>query len=280
MSKEKAYRDAVLRFGSRAVVKERVTGADAALILDGIARDIRYAIRRSFRGPAFALTAILTLALGIGANVVVFGVLNSLILHPINVADSDRLFSVVHKEHGYDSQSYPDYLDFRSRNNTFSDMAAYKFYDAALGIKGVPRKSWFYEVSGNYFRMLGLRPQLGRFFDLNDERGPNSAPYVVLSDSFWRDQFGGDPHILGTTVEINKHPFTIIGVGPKDFHGTEVFFWPDFWVPIVNEQQLNGYEYLSQRRNHGVWVIGKLAGGVTVSQATDNLNAIGTQLAK
>ena len=280
MSKEEAYRDAVLRFGSRALMKERVTGADAALILDGIARDTRHAVRRSLRSPAFALTAILTLALGIGANVVVFGVLNSLILHPINVQESDRLFSVVHKEHGYDSQSYPDYLDFRSRNNTFSDMVGYKFYDAALGIKGVPRKSWFYEVSGNYFRMLGLRPQLGRFFDLNDERGPNSAPYVVLSDSFWRSQFGGDPHILGTTVDINKHPFTIIGVGPKGFHGTEVFFWPDFWIPIVNESQINGYDYLSQRVSHGLWVIGKLADGVTASQATDNLNVIGAQLAK
>ncbi|MEA2262630.1 MAG: hypothetical protein QOJ51_5455 [Acidobacteriaceae bacterium] len=258
MSKEEAYRDAVVRFGSRALMKERVTSADAALIFDGIARDTRHAIRRSFRSPAFALTAIVTLALGIGANVVVFGVLNSLILHPINVAESDQLFSVVQKSHGDDSQSYPDYLDFRSRNNTFSDMVAYKLYDAALSIHGVPKKSWFYEVSGNYFRMLGLHPQLGRFFDLNDEHGPNSAPYVVLSDSFWRDQFAADSHVLGTTVDINKHPFTIIGVAPKDFHGTEVFFWPDFWVPMVNEQQINGYEYLSKRRNHGLWVIGKV----------------------
>jgi predicted permease len=280
MSKEEASRDAMLRFGSRALMKERVTSADAALMVDGIARDTRYAIRRSFRSPAFALTAIVTLALGIGANVVVFGVLNSLILHPINVAESDRLFSVVQKPHGYDNQSYPDYLDFRSRNNTFSDMIAYKLYDAGLNTRGVTKKSWFYEVSGNYFRMLGLRPQLGRFFELNDEHGPNSAPYVVLSDSFWRDQFAADPHVLGTTVDINKHPFTVIGVAPKDFHGTEVFFWPDFWVPMVNEQQINGYEYLSQRRSHSVWVIGKVRDGVTVSQATDNLNAIGAQLAK
>jgi predicted permease len=280
MSKEAAHRDAMLRFGNPALMKERVTSADAALAFDGIARDIRYAIRHSFRSPAFALTAIVTLALGIGANVVVFGVLNSLILHPIKVAESDRLFSVVQKQHGNDSQSYPDYLDFRSRNNTFSDMVAYKLYDAALTINGVPKKSWFYEVSGNYFRMLGLRPQLGRFFDLNDEHGPNSAPYVVLSDSFWRDRFAGDPRVLGTTVDINKHPFTVIGVAPKDFHGTEVFFWPDFWVPVVNEQQINGYDYLSQRRNHGLWVIGKVKDGKTVSQATDNLNAIGAQLAK
>src|SRR5882757_6295983 len=280
MSKEEAYRDAMVRFGSRALMKERVTSADAVLMFDDIARDTRHAIRRSFRSPAFALTAIVTLALGIGANVVVFGVLNSLILHPINVAESSRLFSVVQKPHGYDNQSYPDYLDFRSRNNTFSDMVAYRLYDAGLSINGVTKKSWFNQVSGNYFRMLGLRPQLGRFFDLDDEHGPNSAPYVVLSDSFWRDQFGGDPRVLGTTVDINKHPFTIIGVAPKDFHGTEVFFWPDFWVPMVNEQQINGYEYLSQRRNHGLWVIGKVRDGVTVSQATDNLNAIGAQLAK
>jgi predicted permease len=128
--------------------------------------------------------------------------------------------------------------------------------------------------------MLGVRPQLGRFFDPNDEHGPNSAPYVVLSDPFWRDRFAGDPRVLGTTVDINKHPFTVIGVAPKNFHGTEVFFWPDFWVPMINEQQINGYDYLSQRGSHALWVIGKVRDATTVSQATDNLNAIGAQLAK
>ena len=280
MTKEEARRDAMLRFGNAGLMKERVTRADAALMLDGIARDMRYAVRTSFRSPSFAVTAILTLALGIGANIIVFGVLNALILHPIDVAQADRLFSVVQKEHGYDSQSYPDYLDFRSRNHAFSDMVAYKLYDAGLRIGGVTRKTWFYEVSGNYFRMLGLRPELGRFFDLDDERGPNSAPYAVLSDSFWRSQFDGDPHILGMTVNINKHPFTVIGVAPRNFHGTDVFFWPDLWVPMVNEQQINGFDYLSQRRNHGIRVIGKLSAGVNASQATDNLNAIGALLAK
>ncbi len=280
MSREAARRDAMLRFGNPSLMKERVTSADAALTLDGIARDIRYAVRHSSRSPAFAMTAILTLALGIGANVVVFGVLNSLLFHPINVADSNQLFSLEQKQHGYDTQSYPDYLDFRDRNSTFSDIVAYKLYDAALSVRGVPKKSWFYEVSGNYFRMLGVRPQLGRFFDPNDEHGPNSAPYVVLSDSFWRDRFAGDPRVLGTTVDINKHPFTVIGVAPKNFHGTEVFFWPDFWVPMINEQQINGYDYLSQRGSHALWVIGKVRDATTISQATDNLNAIGAQLAK
>ena len=198
----------------------------------------------------------------------------------LNVPDSERIFSVVQKPHGYDTQSYPDYLDFRSRNNSFSDLVGYKLYYAGLSAGGVAKKSWFYEVSGNYFRMLGLRPQLGRFFDVNDEHGPNSAPYVVLSDSFWRAQFNADPRVLGMTVDINKHPFTVIGVAPKDFHGTEVFFWSDFWVPVVNEEQINGYDYLNKRSGHGLWMLGKLRVGTTVSQATDNLNAIGAQLAK
>jgi len=280
MSKEEAQRDALRRFGNPTVMKERVTSADATLRLDGIARDIRYAVRSCLRSPAFALTAMVTLALGIGVNVVVFGVLHSLILHPLNVPDGERIFSVVQKPHGYDSQSYPDYLDFRSRNNTFSDLVAYELYYAGLKAGGVAKKSWFYEVSGNYFRLLGLHPQLGRFFDLNDEHGPNSAPYVVLSDAFWRAQFNADPRVLGMTVDINKHPFTVIGVAPKGFHGTEVFFWSDFWVPVVNEEQINGYDYLNQRRGHRLWMLGKLRAGTTVSQATDNLNAIAAQLAK
>jgi predicted permease len=125
-----------------------------------------------------------------------------------------------------------------------------------------------------------LHPQLGRLFTSSDEHGPGSAPYIVLSDSFWRSQFNADPRVVGMTVNLNKQPFTIIGVGPKGFHGTEVFFWADFWVPMVNEEQINGYDFLSKRFSHGLRVIGKLRDGVTASQATDDLNAIGAQLAK
>jgi len=190
-----------------------------------------------FDPPPLHLRAIVTLAFGIGANVVVFGVLNSLILHPLNVAESDQLFSVVQKQHGNDLQSYPDYLDFRSRNNTFSDMVAYKLYGRRSRHQECSEEELVYEVSGNYFRMLGLRPEQGRFFDLNDEHGPNSAPYVVLSDSFWRDRFAGDPHVLGTTVDINKQSVHRHWCCPKGFHGTEVFFWPDFWVPWLTNSR-------------------------------------------
>ena len=103
------------------------------------------------------------------------------------------------------------------------------------------------EVTGNYFDLLGVQPQLGRFFHAADEHGPNSAPYVVLSDALWRNAFHADPGVVGTTVDLNKHPFTVVGVAPAQFHGTERFVWPDYWIPMVNEEQVEGSDYLHSR---------------------------------
>jgi len=279
MSRDEARRDALLRFGNPTATKERVVASDTSLGIDGVARDVRYALRQLRRSPGFAITAILTLALGIGANVIVFGVLNAIILRPLNVADADRLFEVVQHEQGDDNQSYPDYLDYRARNTTFSDMAAYRMGFVGMSAGGAAQKCWEYEVTGNYFDMLGVQPALGRFFHANDEHGQNSAPYIVLSDSAWRTRFNADPRIIGTTVDLNKHPFTIVGVAPRGFNGTELFFWPEFWVPMVNEGQIRGYSSFDKRGNHNLFVVGMVKPGVTLRQATDNLNAIAHQLA-
>jgi len=243
-------------------------------------QDLNIAARRLRHAPGFALVAILSLTMAIAANLVVFGVMNGAVLRPLNVANASRLMMIEHREHGYISQSYPDYQDFRSRNSTFSDIAAFRINDVGLSTQGLAHKSWIYEVSGNYFDMLGVQPELGRLFHSNDEHGPNSAPYIVLSDAFWRTHFAADPRVIGEIVDLNKHPFTIVGVAPPAFHGTEIFLWPDFWVPIVNEQQLEGYDFLSRRYNHGIDVIGVLKPGITAEQATQNLNAIAAQMAK
>jgi predicted permease len=245
-----------------------------------ILSDLRIAIRRLRHSLGFVFVAVLSLTMAIAANLVVFGVMNAAILRPLNVANSGSLKMIEQKPHGYVSQSYPDFVDLRARNSTFTDIAAYRFNEAGLSAQGLAKKSWTYEVSGNYFDMLGVQPQLGRFFHASDEHGPNSAPYIVLSDAFWRSRFGADPRIVGSTVELNKHPFTIIGVAPAAFHGTELFMWPDFFVPMVNEEQIEGYSYLEKRFNHGLFVIGELKPGVTAQQASDNLNAIAAQLAK
>jgi predicted permease len=137
-----------------------------------------------------------------------------------------------------------------------------------------------YEVSGSYFDMLGVQPEAGRLFHESDEHGPNSAPDVVLSDSFWRARFGAEPRIIGTTIDLNKHPFTVIGVAAPEFHGTEMFLWPDFWAPMINEEQIEGYSYLTKRYNHGLFVVGELKPGVTAQQASNDLATVAAQMEK
>ncbi len=245
--------------------------------------DIRYARRVLWKSPAFTLVALVTLMLGIGANVVVFGVLNAVLLHPLEVSDPQNLYQLRLKpwtSFKLLTTSYPAFEDYRQRNTTFSGMAGYYGYSqatlrsgkAVLSVSG-------YEVTGNYFDLLGVQPEVGRFFHAADERGPNSAPYVVLSDSLWRRAFNADPGLVGTTVQLNKYPFTVMGVAPARFHGTEQFVWPDYWIPMV-EQQVEGWNYLHSRTVMTVTVLGRLRPGVTPQQATENLNAIAAQLAK
>jgi predicted permease len=280
MTPQEAQRDALLRFGNRTSLSEQARAADTAVLLDGIARDIRHAARQIWTSPGFAVTAVITLTLAVAANVVVFSVMNALVLRPVNVAGSNRLFQVVNKGHGDISQSYPDYLDYRNQNSTFRDMAIYRISFAGLSTGVAAYKCWLYEVSGSYFGMLGVKPEYGRFFDSHDERGPNFAPYVVLSDAFWRSHFAGDRRIIGRTVYLNKQPFTVIGIAPLQFHGTERFFWPDLFLPIVDERQIEGFDFLSNRASHGSFIIGTLKPGVGARQASENLNAIAHTLAK
>ncbi|HEY2472567.1 MAG TPA: ABC transporter permease [Terracidiphilus sp.] len=280
MSQEEARRDALLHFGNPTSTRQHVAASDTALGVAGLGRDIRYALRQLRRSPGFAVTAILTLALGIGANVVVFGVLNAIILRPLDLPHVDRLVQIEQQHPGDPTQSYPDYVDFRARNSAFSDVTASRINSAGMAFQGSAQRCWIYEVSGNYFDMLGVQPALGRLLHQSDEHGPNSAPYIVLSNAFWRTRFNADPRIIGTTVELNKHPFTIIGVTPRTFNGTELFFWPDFFVPMINEEQIEGYNYLVKRQNHGIYVIGMLKPGVTPRQATENLLTVAHQMTR
>jgi predicted permease len=248
--------------------------------MPNLLQDLRYAIRQLRKSPGFAITAVLTLALGVGANVVVFSVLNALILKPLNVPHAGNLYNITRKPVGWDSQSYPDYRDYRDRNTTFSGIAAYNMTLVGIRTGTVVTKNFGFEASGNYFDLLGVQPIVGRFFHGSDEHGPNSAPYIVLSNNFWHTRFNGNRAIVGRQIDVNEHPYTVLGVAPKSFNGTEIFMLPDFWVPMVNEPQVEGDNYLEQRSNHQVWLVGRLKPGVTVQQATENLNVIASQLHK
>src|SRR5213076_2500562 len=226
--------------------------------------DVRYALRMLWKSPAFTLVALLTLMLGIGANVVVFGVVNAVLLHPLDVSDPQNLYQLRLGEWTSGkllTTSYPAYEDLRRRNNTFSEMAGFDgFAEATLRWGNTVKSVTGYAVTGNYFEMLGVQPQVGRFIQATDEHGPNSAPYVVLSDQLWRSAFSADPGVIGTTVRLNKDSFTVVGVAPARFHGTEQFDWPDYFIPIVNYFDA---KYLEDRTGRPLAVLGRLKPGVT-----------------
>lgn len=252
-------------------------------IVASMVQDLRYALRQLRRSPGFSATVILTMALGVGANVIVFSVLNALVLRPLNLPESEKLFFLDRHANANDtspSQSYPDYRDLRDKNVVFSGMAASRVNRVGVEHDGTASKSWMYEASDNYFDVLGVKPVMGRFFHDGDSHGPNSSPYAVLSYDFWQTHLNGDDGIVGKAINLNKHPYTVLGVASKGFQGTEFFFRPDLWVPMVNEAQLEGYDYLEGRGNHGIWLVGRLKPGVTVAAAEANLNAIAQQLKK
>ncbi len=253
-------------------------------IVEILALDIRHAFRLLRKSPAFTLIATITLMLGIGANVAVFGILSAVLLHPLAVSDPQNLYQLRHKQWMSGrllTTSYPAFEDLRQRNTTFSGMAGiYAYSHASLKWSTTALSVFGDEVTGNYFDLLGVRPQAGRFFHATDEHGPGSAPYVVLSNDLWRTAFHADTAVFGTIVDLNKHPFTVVGVAPASFHGTEKFGRPDYWIPMLNEEQVESFDYLHTRKSVTATVVGRLKPGVTPQQATNDLNAIAAELAR
>jgi predicted permease len=281
MPPAEARRQAVLKLGAVEAIREQYLAEEGLPQLEYLLHDVRYALRQLRRSPGFTATAVITLALGIGANAVVFSVLNALVLRPLDAWQPERLFVVEHEKHAFYDQSYPDYVDYRDDNSTFSGMAAYDATDLAVIIGNSAVKSYGYLASGNYFDMLSVRPAVGRFFHASDEHGVNSAPYIVLSYDFWRSRFNSNPNVIGTTVSLNTHPFTVIGIAPSGFHGTEIFFWPDYWIPLIDAPEIGfSTNFLTRRDNHNFWILGRLKPGVTAPQASDDLNAISRRLAR
>jgi predicted permease len=246
--------------------------------------DFRLALRQLRKSPGFAVAAVLTLALAIGANAIVFSVLNALVLRPLKVPNPESLYMLERAfERGSSpSHSLPDYLDLRDRNRSFESLISYDIV-GGVGLdtgSGNPSVVWPYMVSGNYFDSLGIKPYLGRFLHSSDEHGKNSVPYVVLSYAYWHSHFNNDPAAVGRTVQINKNPYTIAGVAPAGFRGTELFFAPDLWAPLVDLPQMAGWDPMADRGSHFTWVIGHLKPGVTAGAAAADLNTIGASLAK
>ncbi len=281
LSRAEAERRARVEFGGQLRYREEIRDALGGQALGNLLRDVRFSVRVLKKSPGFTVVSALTLALAIGANSVVFAALNAIILRPLDLPQADTLYSVHRVTNKSASQSYPDYADMRDRNRSFDGLAAYNILQVGFDAGDSPSRCWIDAVSGNYFDVLRVQPYLGRFFHASDEHGSNSAPVVVLGYAFWHSRFQGDRSVVGRVVRINKQPLTVIGVAPPGFHGTLLFFTPDFYVPMVNEQQIEGLDILNARGYHFVFMtLGHLKPGVTPGQAAADLDAISLDLEK
>jgi len=281
MDRAQAERQARIEFGAQAKFREKSYEALGGNFLDAMILDVRLAARMLRKEKGFAFAAILTLVLAISANAVVFGVMDTLILRPLQVPQPETLYGTLYGD-GSGFQSYPNYIDLRDRNHSFEDLAAFNFAFVGFDTGNDPALATGFAVSGNYSDVLRIQPYVGRFFHASDERGLNRMPSVVLSYPYWHSRFQDDRGVVGRVVQIDKHPFTIIGVAPPGFGGTLLFASSDFFVPVVNQEQLGEPGSLTDRANiKGLFeVFGHLRPGVTLAQADADVNAIGESLQK
>jgi len=248
-----------------------------------LALDLRLALRRLRQNPTFSLVAVLTLALGIGANTAIFSIINAALLRPLPVANAAELVSVNETMGGntFPALSIPNYRDVRDRNTTLSGLAAYRFLPASLGLPGSSQRLWGYLVTGNYFDLLGIRPVRGRLIGHDDDLRPGGHPVAVLAYSCWQRRFGGDPSAIGRVVKFNGMDFTILGVTPPGFFGTELYFAPEVFFPMMMQRELEGGDgYLDKRGTGNTFIVGRLKPGVTMAGAEANLNSVAHRLAE
>ena len=274
---DEAARRARLEFGSPESFKELCREAHGLGWPGEIMQDLLYGWRMLRRDAGFSLIAVLSLALGIGVNMVVFGVVNGLLLRPLPVPDPDRIVAVA-RPSGTASQSFPNYRDIRDRNAVFESLFAYRFDALGLETAGKTERAWGFLVTGNYFEGLQIQPALGRFFTAQESTAINGSPWAVISYSCWQTRFAGDRNVIGRAVRINAYPYTIIGVAPPGFRGTEIFYSPELWLPASMQPQIDGQSLLESRNSNTFWVAGRLKPRISVVQANANLSAVAAQL--
>jgi len=279
MSRKDALRVVRLERGSLEVTKEVVGSAGWECLLETLWQDLRFAARTLRKSSGFTAVAVLTLALGIGANTTVFSVVNALVLRPLPVERPKELAFLENAHYG-PGQSFPNYKDLRDRNQTFAGLIGYRLAPMELETDRGAERIWGYLATGNYFNTLGVQPAVGRVFNQNDDLHPGASPYAVLSHSAWQLRFGADPAIVGKTIRLNRLPYSVIGVAPPDFHGTEILYWPEVWVPMMMEPRIESNSWLDNRNTWNTWVVGRLKPNVSPAQAEADLNTVAAEMAR
>ncbi len=252
--------------------------------MEKLLQDIRFGFRQLIKKPGFAALAIISMALGIGANTSIFSLVDTVLLRPLAVKDPSQLvelYGTTNKGADFSIQSYPNYKDYRDRNTVFSGLFVYRVVVSSLMHNGASQRVWGYLVSGNYFDVLGVKPALGRAFLPEEDATPDSHPVAVLGYGCWERRFGSDPSIIGKTVEFNSRPFTIVGVAPKGFIGTEVCYEPEMFIPVMMAKAIEpSSTYLEKRDSNNMFAVGRLKPGVSFAQARASLETLTAQMAQ
>ncbi|HKG48700.1 MAG TPA: ABC transporter permease [Pyrinomonadaceae bacterium] len=251
--------------------------------MDSLVKDIRYAVRSLIRRPGFVAIAVITLALGIGANTAIFSLVNTVVLRSLPVDRSNEIVSVAvrGKDDSMSAFSYPNYKDFRDRNEVLSGLLVYRFVPLSLSRGGANERIWGYEVSGNYFDVLNVKAIHGRTFLPEEDQTKNSHPVIVVGYDCWQRRFAGDPGLVGKDVVINNHQFRVIGIAPEGFRGTEFVYSPEIWVPASMMEWVEpGATWIDERKTKNFFAIGRLKGGIDWRQAQASLNVLSEQLAR
>ncbi len=237
--------------------------------------DIKYGVRMLVKRPGFTAIAVITLALGIGANTAIFGVVYNLMFRPLQgTVNPEQLVSITMMDKGNpypNNMSYVNYLEMKGLEEVFSDAIAYNSWQAQLSSEGLaPERIFPFIVSGNYFDMLGVQAAQGRTFSPEEQTDPGAGNVLVLSHTYWQSRFGGDPATLNQVISLNDNPFTIVGILPETFRGTSVYFAPQVFVPGTGIDYLTPgwYENL-EVRGESIWVavVARLQPGVSLAQA-------------
>jgi predicted permease len=291
MSATEARRDAVMKLGGVEQTKELYHDRQTLPVLEVLMQDLRYGLRMLRKNPGFTAVAVLSLALGIGANTTIFTVVNAILLSALPVRDLPHLVQmdtvdsktlVTQARSEKLQMSYPNFQDYRRENQVFTDLAAFMPTAVTWSGGAEPRQVQAQLVSATYFDVLGIRPAQGRFFMPDEDTKPNGNDVAVLSYALWANKLGSDPGIIGKPLIFDARPYTVIGIAPRGFRGTITFFSPEqVWIPTsMKDQILGGKEkdYFNERRFLSVNVFGRLKPGLEMTAAEASLKTMATHL--
>ncbi|MBO0863142.1 MAG: ABC transporter permease [Chloracidobacterium sp.] len=279
MRPDEAELEARRRFGNVSRIKDQARDIKGGGLMETLLQDMRYGARMLLKSKGSTAIAVLSVVFGIGAFTALFSLADAFLWRALPGADNDRLFTLVRGDGMIWPSSYPDYIVFRDRSQSWAGLAAYDPVTLAFGKRERSRLVMGELVTGNFFEVLGVAMSQGRGFLPDEDRTPGAHPVVVLSHDFWVSEFGGDTQLIGKTVTLNNQSFTVIGVAKPGFAGVSNPLPVEFWIPTMMQAvaKPNAPPALNSR-NVGLFVIGSLKEGVSRARAEAELNAINRQL--